>query len=350
MAVSAFFEKYLHLFTLLLVLVLQPVFGHNHSNKYIVSNLVANTNSAPNQDPLLVNPWGLAIGRNGDFFVADNGTNLITSYTAKGSIDKIVVNALSSPTGLVYNDYKHHFKMLNTKHSAKLILSTENGTILAFNHKVDPHNAFVVADRSAFGTVYKGLVIANNQDHYFIYAADFFNAKIDVFDANFNYVFSFTDPTIPTGFAPFNIQEIDKKLYVTYAKQKGPSNHDDQSGPGNGFVDVFNLDGSFSKRLISNGVLNSPWGLALVPHDFGAFSQALLVGNFGDGIINAFNAETGAFLGHLNDENGNPIVIDGLWALQFKPYDLRLYFSSGPNDESNGLAGVILLAPNHHHH
>lgn len=350
MTIFSSLKHYICSFTLLMTLGLQPIFADDHhSSKYDVFNLVSNTNLAPHQDPRLVNAWGLHVAKDGNFFVADNGTNLITSYDAHGKIESFVVNALSSPTGLVHNDFKHHFQMPGTHHSAKLLLSTENGTILAFNRDVDPQNAIIVADRSAFGAVYKGLSIAEHHDHHFIFATDFFNSKIDVFDTNFNYISSFTDPTIPIGFAPFNIQEINDKLYVTYAMQKGPDNHDDQSGPGNGFVDVFNLDGSLFKRLISNGVLNSPWGLTLATHEFGIFSKALLVGNFGDGVINAFNADNGTFLGHLNNQNGNPIMIDGLWALKFRSHDGSLYFTSGPNEESDGLAGVIRPHHSHHH-
>jgi uncharacterized protein (TIGR03118 family) len=172
---------------------------------------------------------------------------------------------------------------------------------------------------------------------------------VEVFSSsNFVLLGSFTGPNLPSDFAPFGIRDINGKLYVTYAKQK-PGTHDDDSGPGNGFVDVFDENGNFSQRLASNGTLNSPWGLAIAPADFGPFSNALLVGNFGDGRINAFDPTSGNFLGQLKDSNDNLIEIDGLWALTFGNGDNtgntnELFFTAGPNDEANGLFGKLTVS------
>lgn len=333
------FKKLVYSFALFTSLFILPFFAYG--NPYVVTKIVSDTNSAPIQDPRLVNPWGLYVAEEGGFYVADNGTNLITAYNCDGSINSFEANALSSPTGMMYNSSKVNFIIPSTSKAAQFILSTENGTILAFNSTVDPNNAIVVANRSSFGSVYKGLTIVQNKSQFFIYATDFFNAKIDIFDTNFNYISSITDPTIPPGFAPFNVKVINQQIYVTYALQKGPDNHDDQPGPGNGFVDIFNLDGTFSTRLVSNGALNSPWGITQASQNYGQYSGALLVGNFGDGLINAYDINTGAFLGHLGDREGNPVVIDGLWALEFKGLCSYLFFTSGPNNERNGLVGLI---------
>jgi uncharacterized protein (TIGR03118 family) len=209
-------------------------------------------------------------------------------------------------------------------------------------------------DNSASGAVYKGLAIGANSSGDFLYAANFAQGRIDVFDGTFaptSLAGSFTDPNLPSGYAPFNIQNLGGSLFVTYAVKIG---NDDIPGVGNGIVDVFDLNGNLSRRLISNGVLNSPWGLALAPPDFGEFSNALLVGNFGDGKINAFDPNapdpTNALLGTLSDSNGNPIVIDGLWGLIFgnggNGGDKNLlYFTAGADGETHGLFGSLSPVP-----
>ncbi len=202
------------------------------------------------------------------------------------------------------------------------------------------------------GPVYKGLALGHNSAGNFLYATNFRFGSVDMFDAHFNPTGSFTDSTLSndcpfTGqcFAPFGIQNINGNLYVTYALQK-PGKHDDQAGPGNGFVDVFDTNGNLLQRLLAHGQLNSPWGLALAPEGFGRFGKDLLVGNFGDGHINAYEPGTGAFRGQLKDQKGNPIAINGLWALGFGngalagPTD-TLFFTAGINDEADGLFGSI---------
>ncbi len=340
--------KSVSLFLFLMGLISQPLLS-SHTNSYVVSKIIANTSSfgAFTIDPNLVNPWGLTFDNLGDPIVSDNGTDLSTSYTPLGGIIGAPVNVAGGPTGIVHSNSCCEFHIGSTSVPAQLIFATESGTILAWSPFLNSNTAVVVVDRSGVGAVYKGLAKVEVDHEHFLFATDFHNGQIDMFDSNFNLIKSFTDPTIPAGFAPFNVVYLDDKLYITFAKQLSPQNHDDQAGPGNGFVDVFTETGYFIKRLISNGALNSPWGVTIAPHHFGAFSKALLVGNFGDGHINAFDRRSGAFLGTLNDTSGNPIFIDGLWAIAFDKCDPRhedkhtLFFSSGPNGESNGLLGSI---------
>ena len=284
---------------------------------YSQTNLVSDLPGvAAHQDPNLVNPWGISFSGTSPFWIADNGTGVATLYNGAGVPNALVATIPppsggtppSAPTGTVFNSTAgfggSHF-----------LFDTEDGTIAAWT---SGSTAVREADNSSSGAVYKGLALDNNgQD--LLYAANFHNGTIDVFTSSFaptTVPGGFTDPTLPAGYAPFDIQNIGGLLYVTYAKQD-QAKHDDVSGPGNGYVDVFNANGVLQTRLISNGPLNSPWGIALAPANFGTFSNDLLVGNFGDGTINAFNPVTGAFLGTLSGLSGNPIVNQGLWAIQF---------------------------------
>jgi uncharacterized protein (TIGR03118 family) len=206
-----------------------------------------------------------------------------------------------------------------------------------------------VSDQSGSGAVYKGLALASNGGSNFLYAANFNANSIDVFDTNFNLTSHFTDPGIPSGFAPFGIANFSGQLYVTFAKQDS-AKHDDVAGAGNGYVDIFNPNGTLVQRLVSQGALNSPWGLAIAPSGFGTFGGALLVGNFGDGKINAYSATTGKSLGALDDSTGKAIAIPGLWGLIFGNGGSggstgTLYFTSGPNNEQDGLFGSIAPSP-----
>ena len=199
-----------------------------------------------------------------------------------------------APTGLVFND-SHQFNLTNGMfHAASaFLISTEDGTIAAWNRFITGSNAVIVVDNSASGAVYKGLAIVrdtNNAPN--IYAADFHYGKVDMFDGQFRFVRSFTDPDLPDLFAPFNVRNFRGRVFVSFAMQKLPDKHDDQSGPGNGFIDIFDTDGTLLRRFASGGALNSPWGMAIAPGNFGRFSRALLVGNFGDGRINAFDLLT----------------------------------------------------------
>ena len=309
----------------------------NYEVTPLVSDLVG---SAPHVDPNLLNPWGLFFSPNGSLWVADNGSNLSTLYAPDGTVINFVIQANSAPSGAKFNSSSHNF-LIGSNLPAKFLFSTESGTILGFNSALLPNETVIAADRSGIGAVYKGIETAVTCcQQSLLFATDFHNGRIDLFDTTFQFMGSFIDPTMPSGYAPFNIQNIGENLYVTYAKQLPPDNHDDEAGPGNGYVDIFNYSGTFIKRLISRGNLNSPWGLALAPSNFGEFSNALLVGNFGDGKINAYDPSTGNFLGQISDLNNNPIVIDGLWSLEFDTNG-TLYFTSGPNNESDGLVGTI---------
>jgi uncharacterized protein (TIGR03118 family) len=237
---------------------------------------------------------------------------------------------------------------------ALFIFATEDGTISGWNPFVDSTHAILAVDRSqvGLGAVYKGLASGSHNNQGFIYATNFRFGTVEMFDAQFHLVTSFTDATLASTcplpgqcFAPFGIRNINGNLFVTYALQK-PGKHDDQEGPGNGFVDIFNTAGNLLSRFASQGTLNSPWGLALAPANFGPFSNHLLVGNFGDGRINAFALPTGSFSGQLADERGSPIKISGLWGLTFGNGSLagdtnKLFFTAGINEESDGLFGRI---------
>ncbi len=230
--------------------------------------------------------------------------------------------------------------------TSKFIYVGEDGTISAWSSGVA---ALMVADRSTSNAVYKGVAIAKDGVNNFLYVANFKGNNIDVFDKSFNLVTTktFDDPTIPAGFAPFNIYTHNNQLYVSYAKLKAPANVDDESGAGNGYVSVFNPDGSFVKRFASQGTLNSPWAIADAPSGFGLGDNRILVGNFGDGRINVFD-QNGNYEGQLKND-GTTISIEGLWALSFPENDLtaggknRLFFTAGPNAENNGLFGYLNL-------
>jgi uncharacterized protein (TIGR03118 family) len=237
--------------------------------------------------------------------------------------------------------------------AASFIFDTENGTIAAWAGALGTTAALEVTTPNA---VYKGLAIGNNGTGNLIYAANFNSGNIDVFNDTYTPAAvpgNFTDPNLPAGYAPFDVQNIGGMLYVTYAKQDA-AKHDDVAGPGNGYVDVYDLNGNLVQRLVTNGPLDSPWGLALAPAAFGTFGGDLLVGNFGNGQINAFNPTTGAFLGTLSDASSNPIVIQGLWGLAFGngaqgTSATALYFTAGiPGSgsvEDHGLFGDIQATP-----
>jgi uncharacterized protein (TIGR03118 family) len=324
------------------------------SNAYVVHNLVSDLpRVADHVDANLVNAWGLTSLQTSPWWVADNGTNVTTLYRADGSAVSLVVSVPNAPTGAVSNAGTQ-FVVSNGSSSgpAAFIFATEEGKILGWNQGVPPpppsHQAQVAVDDSSMGAVYKGLAIAGNR----LYATDFHNDRVDVFDGSWNPVTipgAFTDPKLPDGFAPFGIQNIGGTIFVTYAKQDG-AGHDDVAGQGLGFVDMFTTSGAFLGRVAQRGQLNSPWGLAMAPANFGRFGGDLLVGNFGDGQINAYGLQpNGKFehRGELRGTDGNALAIDGLWSLQFGkgaanngPLD-TLFFTAGPNGEADGLFGTI---------
>ncbi len=345
---------------LLIVLAFTGLKAHAAGNFYQQHNLVANLSGAADvTDPNLVNPWGIAFNPFGPAWVADNGSGVSTLYNGTGTRNSLVVQVPSPgapngghPTGIVFNGSTEFVVSATGGASAasRFIFATEEGVIAGWAPTVDQTRAIKVVDNStSTGAIYKGLALSANGTGNLLYATDFHNNKIDVFDSAFRPVTlttgAFTDPNIPTGFAPFGIQAIGGNIYVSYARQDD-NKEDDVKGNGLGFVNVFEPNGKLIKRVVSQGRLNAPWGMALAPAGFGKFGNHLLVGNFGDGVINAYDPITGQFAGQLTSANGNPIKIDGLWGLAFgngfanQPVN-TLFFSAGPNDEQNGLYGRI---------
>jgi uncharacterized protein (TIGR03118 family) len=316
-------------------------------------------------DPHLVNAWGLGFTPTGLVFVADNGTGVSTLYAPSGIPIPIAIHIPSpssqtgsaAPSGLIFNPTSS-FIITHGDHSrpARFLYATENGTIAGWNPLVAPANAVLAVDNSSHGVVYKGIAWSHTTYGDWLYATDFHHRRIDVFDGMFMPVHipgAFMDPNLPVDYSPFGIRAIGGEIFVTYAKLLPPENHDDEAGPGHGFIDVYHPDGTLVRRLVSHGALNSPWGLALAPANFGELSSALLVGNFGDGTINAYRIGDGAFLGALSDGNGHRIVTQGLWGLDFAvspqaDQEPRLYFTAGPDGETHGLLGFIHALPSTH--
>jgi uncharacterized protein (TIGR03118 family) len=343
------------------------------NSAYRQTNLVSDIPGlALHTDPNLRNPWGTSTGPGLPIWASDNHTGVTTLYDGQGNPQpgpgkqQLVVSipappsagpgAVGAPDGTVFNPTPGGFAVSKNgvSGSARFLFATEDGTIVGWNPAVDPTHAVIAVDRSTVtdnagnvGAVYKGLALVSTPAGKFLYATNFRFGTIEVFDSNFHLVNSFTDPTVPPGFAPFGIHNIGGNLYVTFAKQDA-AKHDDDAGPGNGFVDVFAPNGIFLQRLASRDRLNSPWAVTLAPATFGAFGGDILVGNFGDGRINAFNPTTGQFLGQLRN-HGGPITISGLWGLRFPAGSLNvtpnaLYFTAGTNDEADGLLGDIVPA------
>ena len=286
-------------------------------------------------DGNLINPWGVAYAPGGSFWINENNSGF-------SSIDRVVGNSVTlngippvtiappapgagpaSPTGIVFNSFASSGAFtLQNGHAASFLFATEDGTISGWNGGTNSIIAVNEANNPAdgsealgLGAVYKGLAIAQTDDGPMLYAANFRHGTVDMFDQNFNEVKSFTDKHVPAGYAPFNAQVLDNKLFVTFAMQND-TKHDDVAGAGNGFVDEFDLEGHLLHRVASGGPLNSPWGLAIAPSSFGTFAGDLLVGNFGDGTIDAYDLhDHDKFVGKLTDASGNPIVIPDLWEL-----------------------------------
>ena len=308
---------------------------------YVVHALTSDqAGVADNRDTNLVNAWGLAAGPATPWWVADNGSNLSTLYNAVGKPLPLVVGVPGAPTGTVFNGTAGAFPVNGT--AAAFIFDTEGGTVLGWNGGTA---ATQEVDMSPSGAVFKGLAIAGQR----IYATDFHNGAVDVFDSAWKPVMhaGFVDRSLPRHYAPFGIQAIGTRIFVTYAKQQAGSN-DEAHGQGLGLVDEYDLSGRLRAHVARHGRLNAPWGLAQAPAGFGRFSGDLLVGNFGDGRIDAYRERHGRFTpaGQLHS-----VKIDGLWALQFGmgvanngPKD-TLFFTAGPDDENHGLFGTIMAAP-----
>ncbi len=312
---------------------------------YHQTNLVSDVDGygAARIDPSLVNPWGISFSATSPLWISANHSSASLIYDKDGNtvIPPVTIQGGSgAPTGQVFNGTTG-FVISGTGKPARFIFCGEDGTITAWNGGAA---AILVADRSHNNAVYKGMAFGNDGKANFLYVANFKGSMVDVFDSNFNYVTDkpFHDASIPADYGPFNIRNINGKLYVTYAKHKAPDNMDDQKGPGNGYVDVFNMNGKLLKRFASGGSLNSPWGIVNAAPGFTP-SDAILIGNFGDGHINVFD-EDGRFIGSLKDQWGKDIQIEGLWAIENNIHNADpsfIYFTAGPAEESHGLFGYL---------
>jgi uncharacterized protein (TIGR03118 family) len=328
---------------------------------YLQTNLVSNgTVSAPNIDPNLSNPWGMAFFPGGPFWVADNNTGVSTLYDGLGNILPLVVSIPippgttfrnSAPSGIVANTNPTLFLIPGSSEPALFIFDSEDGSISAWNDMVNATAAVTVVNNSQGGSnngaVYKGLAIGNNASGTFLYAANFRSGKIDVFDSTFapaTLTGNFIDSTVPAGFAPYNVANVNGNLVVTWAKQNAAKNNP-VAGAGLGFVSIFDTNGNLIASVPNGSELNEPWGVALAPFNFGKFSSTLLIGNLGDGKINAFSLTSKAFLGQLTNPSNKPIAIKGLWTLAFGGAQSSdpgtLYFVAGTNGYQDGLFGTL---------
>jgi len=311
--------------------------------QYRVTNLVSNqAGLAKHQDASLVNAWGIAFAPTGPFWISDEGTGLSTVYNGTGVKQSLVVTVpgasgqlIGSPTGIVFNSTSDFVVTQNSLSGAAVFLfDTLDGTISGWSPTVNANTAVVAATKP--GALYTGLAIGQNNGDNFLYAADNANNRVDVYDKTFTLVNSFTDPALPAGSNPYNVQNIGGDLYVTFTNSSG-----------GGVVDVFDTQGRFKKTFATGGTLKEPWGLAKSPSNFGKASNAILVGNLADGRINAYSSGNGKFIGQLRDTSGKIISIDGLWGLAFgggNPNNGKanqLFFTAGPNNYANGLFGVI---------
>lgn len=323
---------------------------------YAVHNLVSDgAVPADHIDTNLKNPWGLVFAPNAPSWLANNGTGTSTLYDGRGAKVPLVVKIPpgsrepGNPTGIVYNASTDFVVSQGAASGVSVfIFAGENGTINGWAPDVNLTNAILAYDGGATGAVYKGLALASDGTANFLYATNFHANTVDVFDKTFKKVFvrgGFKDDDIPPNFAPFGIQNVQGNLYVTYAEQNA-TRHDNLDGPGLGYVDVFNARGQLLRHLIARGSLNAPWAIAQAPADFGRFSNRLLIGNFGDGKINAFDIATGEHVGRLSKPTGDPVVLNGLWGISFGNGVLHqptstLFFAAGTNDEQDGTYGRI---------
>ncbi len=336
---------------------------------YLQHNLVSDGFvPADHLDANIVNAWGVALNPFGPAWVADNGAGVSTLYDGSGNPQPATPQPLvvqipapgnpaggGTPTGVVFNGSNAFAvaKPGGAPSPSRFLFATEDGLIAGWAPAVDLTHAVVAVDSSGGGAVYKGIAISAGGSGVMVYASDFHNARVDVFDGGFQPVSlaagAFTDPDIPAGFAPFGMQAIGGDIYVSYAMQDA-ARHDDVKGRGLGYVDVFDPNGRLIRRVVTRGRLNAPWGMALAPAGFGRFADRLLVGNFGDGLINAYDPASGEFVGQLRTANDQPIQIDGLWGIAFgngllgQPVN-TLFFAAGPADEAHGLYGRIDVVP-----
>jgi uncharacterized protein (TIGR03118 family) len=302
---------------------------------------------AQHVDPNLVNPWGMSVSPGGTIWVSDNGTGVATLYHQDGTAVSLVVTIptaarnrdVGNPTGQVFNGTNFFQVTKNgTSAPARFIFVSEDGSISGWNPTVDPTNAIIAVDNGTnLGVdhaVYKSATLGVANSHNFLYVSNFHTGQVETYDENFHQVTpnGFVDPNLPAGYAPFGIRNFNGEIFVTYAKQDH-AKHDDVRGPGFGFVNVFDTSGNFLRRLVSNGNLNAPWGLAEVDNE-------LWVGNFGDGLINVYDPTTPeTFIETLMRADGTPLQFDGLWDLL--PQAGGVFFTAGIADEAHGLFGII---------
>jgi len=331
------FGRTIAIFTLFLV-----VAGAAHA-QYRVTNLVSSqAGGGKFQDNQLVNAWGLAFAPTGPIWVGDNGTGVSTIYTGAGVKQGLVVTIPSAsgvgrgkPTGIVFNNSSDFVVTQGTSSGPAIFLfDTEDGTISGWSPSVNSTTAIIVANSP--GSDYTGLATGVSNGKKFLYAADNHNNRVDIYDSSFTLVGSFTDPNLPAGSNPYNVQNIKGKLFVTFTNSAGT-----------GVVDIFDTQGNLLRTLVSGAPLAFPWGLALAPDKFGVASNAILVGNLVDGKINAFDFHTGNLIGPLSDQSGSPIVISDLWGIAFGKGSVmngkqnQLFFTAGPLGYRGGTLGVI---------
>jgi uncharacterized protein (TIGR03118 family) len=325
----------------------------SNTNAYVVRALVSNGGvPATFTDASLVNPWGLVAGPTSPWWTANNGSNTSTLYRSDGTKVALTVGVDGGTTGTVFNGVATAFVLPGGTAAGRFIFASEDGKIRGW---ASGAAAVVTVDASARSAVYKGLAIAAQPDGtQRLYATDFHNGRVDVYDQSWQPIASagaFVDPKVPKGLGPFGIQAIGGRIFVTYAKQDA-AKKDDVAGQAQGWFSVFDLNGKLLSRVGPRGPLNAPWGLAIAPATFGKFGGDLLVGNFGDGHISVYTERSNgkwAYLGNLRNGAAQPLQIDGLWALEWGngsaagPAD-ALYFTAGPNDEKAGLLGSITAA------
>ncbi|HEX4748848.1 MAG TPA: TIGR03118 family protein [Bryobacteraceae bacterium] len=342
------------------LLVFQTSLLFSDSLVYSQVNLVANTPGVAAQtDPNLINPWGMSFSATSPFWVSNQGSNTATLYNGVGTATPLVVtvpptmSGPQGPTGQVQNSAPAGSFAVGTGGAASFLFDTLSGEIAGWNGAAG--TTAIVATTTA-GASYTGLALAQVGTSSYLYAANFAatGGGINVFDSNFNavngttFANKFKDPSIPSGYAPYNIQLVGNDLYVEYAEV---GSRGSVTGAGLGYVDVYDTSGNLISSLIAGGHLNSPWGVTLAPSSFGLFSNDLLVGNFGDGTINAYNPNTGAYIGTISDTNGHAIVLPDLWAIDFRSSAFTsgvpnaLYFDAGIDNQTGGLFGYVEPSP-----
>jgi uncharacterized protein (TIGR03118 family) len=322
------------------------VHSEEQESAYRRTDLVSNVaGAAATRDANAINVWGIAFGT-GPVWVTDNGSSTSTLYDGNGKVVPLVVKTQPDPTGIVWYNGTSDFKVDGTN-PATFIFSTEGGVISGWS-RAQADRTVDIAQQTVPDAVFKGLAIAGNGTKNVLYATDFFHGQVATFGPDFKPIAlkcGFSDPELPDGFAPFGIQNVNGDIYVTYAKQDA-ARHDNLSGPGLGRVDVFDANGCLVRGIEHFHSLNAPWGVAIAPASFGRFGGAVLIGNFGDGWIGAYDSADGHFLGFLEDEHGERITIPGLWGIAFgngaqnQPAN-TLFFAAGPNGEKDGLYGRI---------